>query len=69
MARTVQEVLRDYLGDQVLTFVQLQAENERLRGEIVTLDNELRVYQDADPTKGKPKPNGKDPAGEPARRP
>jgi hypothetical protein len=60
MARTVQEVLRDYLGDHVLTLVNLTAEVERLKGEIVRLDQELERYRAADPTWAAPKPNGHD---------
>lgn len=59
MARSAEEILRDYLGDNALTIVKLSAEVERLRGEIVTLDNDLRVLQDAEKARAVPgKPNG-----------
>jgi hypothetical protein len=53
MARPIEQVLRDYLGEQVLTLAKLTAELEAAREELAALK--------AKAAEAGPKPNGRAP--------
>ena len=51
MARTIEQILRDYLGDQVLMMARMTADMEKLRDELAEAKADKSVA---------PKANGKD---------
>jgi len=59
-ARTVEELLREYLGGQTLTMLQLQAEVERLRA-LDEMHQQERAAADA----AKTPTNGREPVAPP----
>lgn len=57
-ARSIEQILRDYLGDQVLTLAKMGAELEALREELATL--KAAATGAPVPHTDGPRPNGRD---------